>query len=60
MVRVERSERVALRMSEAEARVVSEVSAETGLSVSDVIRQALRKAYAEKFTAPATKKRPKK
>jgi hypothetical protein len=51
MVKGKRSERVALRLTTEEARVVAEVSDETGLSVSDVVRQALRKAYAEKFAA---------
>lgn len=55
----ERSERVALRMTTEEAQVVHEVSDETGLSVSDVVRQAIRKAYAEKFAAVRGKPKPK-
>jgi uncharacterized protein (DUF1778 family) len=59
MVKGERSERVALRLTPEEAQVVTEVSDETGLSVSDVMRQALRRAYAEKFAAAKPKGKPK-
>jgi len=59
MVNLERTKQMAIRLTADEARVVSEVSAETGLTASDVMRQALRKAYAERFapTKPKAKKR---
>jgi len=38
---------------------VENISAETGLSVSDVVRQAIRKAYADRFNASPKKTKPK-
>jgi len=58
MVHGDRTERLALRLTIKEAEVVASVSEETGLSASDVVRQALRLAYPERFEAP-TKKRSK-
>jgi Arc/MetJ-type ribon-helix-helix transcriptional regulator len=46
-----RDKPLGMRLSEQEAKVVELVAAETGLSRSDVVRQALRKAYPEKFAA---------
>lgn len=45
-----------MRLSTEEAGVVAQLVAETGLSASDVVRQALRKAYAERFTRPKSRK----
>jgi hypothetical protein len=56
MVRGDKTERIALRLSADEARVVAELSAETGLSISDVVRQAIRTAHAERFKAGAKKR----
>jgi hypothetical protein len=58
MVHGERTERIALRLSPEEAQVVADVSAETGLSLSDVVRQAIRTAHAERF-GPKAKQKPK-
>jgi antitoxin component of RelBE/YafQ-DinJ toxin-antitoxin module len=51
MVNPARTKQIAIRLSDDEARVVEAVSAETGLTVSDVFRQALRKAHADRFAA---------
>lgn len=51
MVHGERTERIALRLSPEEAQVVAEISAETGLSLSDVVRQSIRAAHAKRFGA---------
>jgi len=52
-----RTRAIGLRLMPEEAKVIAEVSAETGLSSSDVVRQAIRKAYADRFKPPKTKKR---
>lgn len=57
MVRGDKTERITLRLSTDEARVVADLSAETGLSVSDVVRQAIRAAHADRFKAPAKKRK---
>jgi antitoxin component of RelBE/YafQ-DinJ toxin-antitoxin module len=49
MTRGERTERLAIRLTPDEARVVSEVAAEMGLTVSDAVRLAIRKAYADRM-----------
>jgi hypothetical protein len=56
MVRGERTRTIGLRLTPEEDRVVSEVSDETGLSLSDVVRQAIRKAYADRFKAKPKRK----
>lgn len=57
MVRGDKTERITLRLSTDEARVVADLSAETGLSVSDVVRQAIRTAHTDRFKAPAKKRK---
>lgn len=57
MVHGERTQRIGLRLTPDEARVVAELAEETGLSASDVVRQALRLAYADRFKAPAKKRK---
>jgi hypothetical protein len=57
MVQGKRTDRIGLRLTPEEARVVAEVSDETGLSASDVVRQAIRLAHAERFKPPAKAKR---
>lgn len=56
MPREQRPVRLAMRLSEVEGEVVAAVCEETGLSISDVIRQALRIAYADRFKKPKPKK----
>lgn len=53
----ERNKHLGVRLTPEEARVVSDVAAETGLSASDVVRQALRQVYADRFKAFAKPKR---
>jgi hypothetical protein len=40
---------VAVRLTLAEGKVVEDLAEETGLSMSDIIRQALRLTYAPRF-----------
>jgi len=60
MVHGDKTQRIGLRLNEEEAAVVAALSEETGLSASDVVRQALRKAYAERFQSDAMKQQKKK
>ena len=60
MANAERTKQMAIRLTAEEDRVVSEVAAETGLTASDVMRMALRKAHAERFNVPKAKPKPKK
>ena len=48
MVTEERTERIALRASPTEVAMLRQLSDEEGVSVSDYIRLAVRRAYAEK------------
>lgn len=56
---LERSERFALRLTPVEASIVHDVAEDSGLNVSDVIRQAIRIAYADRFAKakPKSKKK---
>jgi hypothetical protein len=56
MANPERTKQMAIRLTSVEAHVVADVAAETGLTASDVMRLALRKAHAEKFKAAAPKR----
>jgi hypothetical protein len=58
MQKMQRDQRMTLRLSPEETAVASAVASETGLTVSDVMRQALRTAHAERFKA--LKPKPKK
>jgi hypothetical protein len=57
MVRGDKTARLALRLTDDEALAVAQISEETGLSASDVVRQAIRKAYAERFPTTAKKRK---
>ena len=57
MVHGDKTQRIGLRLSEQEAAVVAQLSAETGLSASDVVRQAIRKAHAERFVSSSQKRK---
>jgi uncharacterized protein (DUF1778 family) len=52
MVHGDRTERIALRLTPDEYAVVAELAEETGLSISDVVRQAIRLAHADRFKKP--------
>lgn len=56
MVHGDRTQRIGLRLTPEEAQVVALIAEETGLSASDVVRQALRLAYPDRFR-PSGKKR---
>jgi uncharacterized protein (DUF1778 family) len=56
MVYGDRTERVTLRLTPEETAVVTELANETGLSVSDVLRQALRTAHPDRFKKPKQKR----
>jgi len=58
MVRGERTRRIALRLMPEEADVVAQIAAETGLTLSDIVRLAIRSAHADRFKAKV--KKPKK
>lgn len=61
MVREQQTERIGLRVTPAEAKMLAELAEATGLSMSDVLRQSIRREHAERFgEQPTTKKRPKK
>lgn len=49
MANQERTERIALRLTPEESDVVAALAEASGLSVSDVVRQAIRQAYAAEF-----------
>lgn len=53
----ERTKQMAIRLTADEAQVVEDVAAETGLTWSDVMRQALRKAHAERFKSAKPKRK---
>ena len=46
MASEERTERVALRMAPTEATMLRELAEEDGLSISDILRQLVRREYA--------------
>jgi uncharacterized protein (DUF1778 family) len=56
MVHGDRTERITLRLTSEESDVVAELAEETGLSISDVVRQAIRLAHAERFKKPKPKR----
>ena len=47
-----RTTQVGVRLNEEEAAVVSALADETGLSLSDVVRQAIRTAHPDRFKKP--------
>jgi Arc/MetJ-type ribon-helix-helix transcriptional regulator len=49
VARENRTRFVGLRMTPQEAQVIDDLVDETGLSMSDIIRQAVRLAYAPRF-----------
>jgi hypothetical protein len=52
MVKELQSARIAIRFTPTEAEMLSELSEATGMSMTDVVRQAIRREYAEKVGAP--------
>jgi hypothetical protein len=59
MVREQQSERIGIRFTPSEAKMLAELSERTGLSMTDVIRQAIRREHAERVGELPTPKKPK-
>jgi hypothetical protein len=59
MVKEQQTERIGIRFTPSEAKMLAKLSERTGLSMTDVIRQAIRKTYADQIgeLPQATKKR---
>jgi hypothetical protein len=59
MVKEQQTERLGVRVTPTEVQMLAELSELTGLGMTDVIRQAVRREYSEKFgrPLPLTKKR---
>jgi hypothetical protein len=57
MVKEQQTQRIGIRFTPTEASMVAELSELTGLSMTDVIRQAIRREYSEKIGKPAPKTR---
>lgn len=57
MVKEAQTERIGLRVTKAEAKMLEELSEASGLSMSDVLRMAIRREHAEKFGAAPKPKR---
>ena len=59
VVRERQSERLGLRISPSEADMLRWLSETTGLSMSDVVRQLIRRTYSERFGELSRAKKPK-
>jgi hypothetical protein len=58
MVKEPQTERLSIRITKSEVRMLAELSETTGLSMSDVVRMAVRREHAERVgQAPKPKKR---
>lgn len=60
MVKEQQTERMNLRLTPSEVEMVQALSEATGLTMTNVIRQAVRREYAERFGPAAPKPKPKK
>jgi uncharacterized protein (DUF1778 family) len=49
MVKEQQTERMGLRVTKSEAKMLEQLSEATGLSMSDVLRMAIRREHAERF-----------
>lgn len=49
MVKEPQTERLGIRITKSEARMLEQLSETTGLSMSDVVRMAIRREYAERI-----------
>jgi hypothetical protein len=54
------TERIAVRLTPTEAKMLAELSERTGLNLTDMVRQAIRREHAERFGEPAAKRRKRK
>lgn len=57
MVKERQTERTAMRFTPSEVQMLEELSELTGLTKTDVVRQAIRREYAERIGAPSKPKR---
>ena len=55
---VDRNRATTIRMSDEEVAMLQALAEESGLSVSDYVRQYVRKAHAERLGSRVTKKAP--
>lgn len=53
------TERIAVRLTPTEARMLDELSGKTGLNKTDMIRQAIRREHAERIGESPPPRRPK-
>jgi hypothetical protein len=60
MVKERQTERAAMRFTPTESRMLEELSELTGLSRTDVVRQAIRREYAERIGDQTKTRRKKK
>jgi len=60
MVKEQQTERLGLRLTPSEIEMLERLTEVTGLSMSNVIRQAIRREYSDRFGAlPSAKPKPK-
>ena len=59
MAKEQQTERTAMRFTPTEARMLEELSELTGMTKTDIVRQAIRREYAERIGAPPRVKRTK-
>ncbi|MEO7035595.1 MAG: hypothetical protein ABI548_16845 [Polyangiaceae bacterium] len=58
MVKERQTERIGIRFTPGEARMLAELSELTGMGMTDIVRQAIRREYAERIgERPVTKKK---
>ncbi len=60
MAKEQQTERTAMRFTPTEARMLDELSELTGMTKTDIVRQAIRREYGEKVGALPKVKRAKK
>jgi uncharacterized protein (DUF1778 family) len=54
MGKEQQTERVGLRLTPSEVRMLAAVSEATGQTMTNVVRQAIRREYSERFGKPLT------
>jgi predicted DNA-binding protein len=59
MVKAQQTERMGIRLTPGEAKMLEALSEATGLTMSNVVRQAIRREYAERFGQAEPKPKPK-
>lgn len=59
MVKEQQTERMNLRLTPSEVEMLQALSEVTGMTMTNVIRQAVRREYSERFGSTAPKPKPK-